>query len=161
MKRFITALFLILATATTAMAQQIVDDYALLVNVKDGKILEYRFNIEPVISFSDKYMVLQTNEDAPLKFILDDVDKLTFSGKITGIDKVVDKSSAIRISVSAGAVLVDGLKPADKVSLYGANGALLFSVKADTQGRATINVSRLATGVYVVYTPTNSFKFTK
>ena len=51
MKRFITALFLILATATTAMAQQIVDDYALLVNVKDGKILEYRFNIEPVISF--------------------------------------------------------------------------------------------------------------
>ena len=151
MKRFITALFLILATATTAMAQQIVDDYALLVNVKDGKILEYRF----------KYMVLQTNEDAPLKFILDDVDKLTFSGKITGIDKVVDKSSAIRISVSAGAVLVDGLKPADKVSLYGANGALLFSVKADTQGRATINVSRLATGVYIVYTPTNSFKFTK
>ena len=30
MKRFITALFFILATATTAMAQQIVDDYAFV-----------------------------------------------------------------------------------------------------------------------------------
>ena len=155
MKSFITTLFVILATATTAMAQHIVDDYAMQVNTIDGKVIEYRFNIEPVVSFNDGQMIVETNEDAPVRFILDDVTKITFSGKI------VDKGSSLSVSVSSDVIIINGLKPLSKVSVYGANGALLFSAKADAKGYAAVNVRNLSKGVYVVHTPANSFKFTK
>ena len=111
MKSFITTLFVILATATTAMAQHIVDDYAMQVNTIDGKVIEYRFNIEPVVSFNDGQMIVETNEDAPVRFILDDVTKITFSGRVTGIGKIVDKGSSLSVSVSADAIIINGLKP--------------------------------------------------
>lgn len=161
MKSFITTLFVILATATTAMAQHIVDDYAMQVNTIDGKVIEYRFNIEPVVSFNDGQMIVETNEDAPVRFILDDVTKITFSGRVTGIGKIVDKGSSLSVSVSSDVIIINGLKPLSKVSVYGANGALLFSAKADAKGYAAVNVRNLSKGVSVVHTPANSFKFTK
>lgn len=161
MKNVIIALFVAFTTAPSAMAQHINRDYAMHVNTTDGKAIEYRFDMEPVVSFSDGQMVVETNGDAPVKFILDHVVKITFSGETTGIGHAVDKRPSLSVSVSTDELIINGMKAFDKVTVYGIDGSLLTSTNADANGHAVMNISHFGKGVFVVHMTTNAFKFIK
>lgn len=162
MKSFIITLFVVLTTATSAMAQHIARDYAMNVNTTDGKVIEYRFEIEPVVSFSDGQMVIETKTNAPVKFILENVTKITFSGETSGIGNIAGGNNpSLSVSVSADKITINGMKPFSKVSVYSINGSLLATTNADANGHTVVNVSSFGKGVFVVHTTTGSFKFTK
>ena len=54
---------------------------------------------------------------------------------------------------------VSGLKEGANVGIYDLNGRLISAVRADAVGHATLNLSSLPKGIYILRTPTRSFKF--
>ena len=54
---------------------------------------------------------------------------------------------------------VSGLKEGANVGIYGLNGRLISAVRADAAGHVTLNLSSLPKGIYILRTPTRSFKF--
>ena len=54
---------------------------------------------------------------------------------------------------------VSGLKAGAKVAIYNLNGTQISSVTADGEGRVALDFSSLPKGVYILRTPTKSFKF--
>ena len=54
---------------------------------------------------------------------------------------------------------VSGLKAGAKVAIYNLNGTQISSITADGEGRVALDFSSLPKGVYILRTPTKSFKF--
>ena len=54
---------------------------------------------------------------------------------------------------------VSGLKAGARVAIYNLNGTQISSVTADGEGRVALDFSSLPKGVYILRTPTKSFKF--
>lgn len=54
---------------------------------------------------------------------------------------------------------VSGLKAGARVAIYNLNGTQISSVTADGEGRVALDLSSLPKGVYILRTPTKSFKF--
>ena len=54
---------------------------------------------------------------------------------------------------------VNGLKAGARVAIYNLNGTQISSVTADGEGRVALDFSSLPKGVYILRTPTKSFKF--
>jgi hypothetical protein len=57
-----------------------------------------------------------------------------------------------------GAASVEGLRQGDTVTLYTADGKTLTSVEADSNGRASVSLSSLPKGIFILRTPTQSYK---
>ena len=117
------------------------------------------------------YLVLTENSGAVSRFALS--DELTTSlADVKDYTFVVEHvSTGINsIPVAEGAVAsqqptfsfrdakINGLKAGARVGIYSINGTLVSNINADAQGAASINLSNLPKGVYILRTPNKSFK---
>ena len=162
MKSLIITLFAALATASTAMAQQATKAYTMHVNTADGNSVEYKFAKEPVATFKDGKMLIETISDQPVTYVLDNVTNITFGADLSSINATTNgDGSRLSITTTGDEIIVGGMQPAARLTVYDAGGTLCASANADANGRAVINVGNIGKGVFVVNTPKNSFKFTK
>ncbi len=161
MKKYIVSLLAVFALSLTASAQHIDKRYTMHVTSVDGSTVDFEFDDEPVMTFNGGDMTISSAADADMKFQMDNVVSVTFSGVVSGITTVEDNESRIHVSVSDGKIAVSGLTANAKVSVYDVGGALVANANADASGQAVVNISNLGKGVFVVNTPANSFKFTK
>ena len=88
---------------------------------------------------------------------------LTFGEmETTRIEAVKDGvKDADRLQFSFGEASFEGLTPGALVSVYSINGKMVTKVKADQDGRASVSLMSLPNGVYVLRTPSKSFKVKK
>ena len=161
MKKYIVSLLAVFAFFLTASAQHNDQLYTMHVTTVDGSTVDFEFVDEPVMTFNGADMTISSAASADMKFQMDNVVSVTFSGVPSGITTVKDGGSSIHVSVSDGKIIVSGMAANAKVSVYDVGGALVANANADTGGQAVVNISNLGKGVFVVSTPANAFKFTK
>ena len=81
----------------------------------------------------------------------------------TSVQSVSSEKTANPVfSYSNGVIAVGGLKTAESVSVYSIGGSKVGEAKADADGRASVDISGAANGVYMVSTDSGvSFKLFK
>lgn len=161
MKKYMISLFAVFATALTASAQHINKLYTMHVVSVGGSTVDFAFSSEPVMTFDGGQMNISSSADSDVKFQMDNVVNITFSGEASGIATVKGDGSQMKVSAADGKITVSGMKANAKVAVYDASGALIANANADADGEAVVNISNLGKGVFVVNTPGSSFKFTK
>lgn len=142
----------------SAMAESV---KCLVLTESNGAVSKFALADAPVVTYSGSDMVV-TCGDQTLTVGLEGL-KLTYDEMdITGIEKVKDSAvESDRLQFSFGEASFEGLQPGALVSVYSIDGKMQTKVKADQDGCASVSLMSLPKGVYILRTPTKSFKLRK
>ena len=158
MKNFIITLLAVFATATAAMALPVEKIFTMHVNTADGKTVDYKFNMEPVVTFNEGEMTIASFAKDDLKLVIDNVTNITFTyTETSAIANTQVNGSNMKIS----AISITGMKPNGKVAVFDASGKQVAAAYSDANGNVSVDMGNSGKGVFVVNTPDNSFKFIK
>ena len=135
----------------------------LVLTETNGTKTEFALESFPVITIEDNNLVI-TCKDQKLTTALTGVQDYRFiEKKVTaGISSVPSndpKNASVSPQFSFNNAEVSGLKAGARVAIYNLNGTQISSVTADGEGRVALDFSSLPKGVYILRTPTKSFKF--
>jgi hypothetical protein len=132
----------------------------LVVTQSDGSVTKFALANVPVVSFDGDSIVVTATEEV-LKFDLIGVANYAFSEEsvTTGINRAtVDGSDVTKPSFKAGSAGFSGLKSGSTILVYTISGNPVTAVKADAEGNATVDLSQLSKGIYIIKTPGKSYK---
>ena len=87
--------------------------------------------------------------------------KISFDVELDDADVVKDVKADEQFSFRGGTITVLGGEPNSQVYIFNIQGMKAGQYKLDDQGNASIPVSGLASGIYVLKTKRFSFKFRK
>lgn len=150
-KRMIKALllFALMALPFSARAQY------LVLNLSDGSQAEFALSDQPVITFSDGNLVLTCGAQE-------------ISTSLEGVSYYISPSStAIRqltneekpdVKVAFGQAAFKGLKAGSHIVVYTIDGVQVSSVAVSPEGEASVDLSALPRGIYVVKAPNKTIK---
>ena len=137
----------------TAMASNV-----LVLHLKDGSSQSYvLLTDEPRISVVGDNIVVTTNSTES-SYAMTDVSYFNYESQATGI---TGKNNADGMKFNGDAILFSGLPAGCKIYLYATGGQLLMTETADADGCATVNLTSLQTGVYIIKANNIATKFTK
>ena len=116
---------------------------------------------QPVVSFSDDYLVITTHMGASVSFPSSHVTKWTYvrDEEATGINNASRFGSVL--SFDGKHLGMSHLAPSTAVQVYTADGALVSSGTTDSWGSVSLSVPEQPGAVYVVKTSTVTFKIRK
>lgn len=133
--------------------------YGLLVNTRDGNVVEFAFEYSPTATFEGNEMVITDDYNVEsIRFDMADISNLTIKKPGSKIESVAT-GQVIKVAVGKEAVAVEGLAAGTTVRVHDAAGAIVATATAGADGRATVATDGLGKGVYVVSMAGNSFKF--
>ncbi|MEZ7705486.1 T9SS type A sorting domain-containing protein [Prevotella melaninogenica] len=135
----------------------------LVLTETNGTKTEFALDSYPVVTIEANELVI-TCKDQKLTTALTGVQDYHFiEKKVTaGISSVPSndpKNASVSPQFSFSNAEVSGLKAGAKVAIYNLNGTQISSITADGEGRVALDFSSLPKGVYILRTPTKSFKF--
>lgn len=126
---------------------------------------DFKFTIllddQPVVTFSDDYLVISTHMGAAVSVPSSIVSKWTYvrDEEATGINNVSKFGSLL--SFDGKRIGMTNLTPSTAVQVYTADGALVASGKTDSRGCVSLSVPERQGAVYLVKTSTITFKISK
>ena len=131
----------------------------------NGQKATFAFTSKPEISVTSDGLTISSSNTSAVSYSFADVQKFYFEDDITtGIPQVEGATSAHRpvFNYVNGIVTVCGLAIGERFAAFALNGSQIGTVKADAQGNASIDLSSVPAGVYVVCTGNGvSFKLLK
>lgn len=135
----------------------------LVLTETNGTKTEFALESFPVITIEDNNLVI-THNGNQLTTALTGVQDYHFIEKtvttsISSVPSNDPKNEANTPQFSFSNAEVSGLKAGARVAIYNLNGTQISSVTADGEGRVALDLSSLPKGVYILRTPTKSFKF--
>ena len=135
----------------------------LVLTETNGTTTEFALESFPVITIEDNNLVI-TCKDQKLTTALTGVQDYHFIEKkvttsISSVPSNDPKNASVSPQFSFSNAEVSGLKAGARVAIYNLNGTQISSVTADGEGRVALDLSSLPKGVYILRTPTKSFKF--
>ena len=135
----------------------------LVLTETNGTKTEFALDSYPVITIEGNDLVI-TCKDQKVTTALTGVQDYHFIEKkvttsISSVPSNDPKSETATPSFSFSNAEVSGLKAGARVAIYNLNGTQICSVTADGEGRVALDLSSLPKGVYILRTPTKSFKF--
>lgn len=157
-KLFKAFLLSLIALPLTAMAQETKDVQYLILSQNDTKVAEFELSTFPVLSINNDSLVVAASGDS----LVVPLEGLTYAFEdrqiTTGIDNVptINNRTNDNFAFSHGTVM--GLKEGAKVGVYSINGLKVSEVTASAEGKASLNLSELPKGVYIIRTPSKSIK---
>jgi len=125
----------------------------------NGKYTEFVFSKQPVVTIGDDSLVMKTT-DQTVKYPLTGELTFTFSSEATSISEI-HQSCIASFHLYANALVVNGIAPSSTLRLYDTAGVLRQEAAGDASGKAEIDLTGLAHGIYIVKTSKQSFKFYK
>ena len=130
----------------------------LVLTESNGTVSKFALAEAPVVTYSGSDLVV-TCSGQTLTVGLEGLT-LTFGEmETTRIETVKDGGTeSDRLQFSFGEASFEGLQPGALVSVYSIDGKMQTKVKADQDGRASVSLMSLPKGVYILRTPTKSFK---
>lgn len=159
MKKIIKLTMMALLTALAVPASAETSSY-LVVEQTNGETVKFALASEPVQTYSGKETTITAGEST-LTYSLDGIKEQRFTTEnvSTGIKTVnTDDSPATRQQISVNGAEVTGLKSGDRVQVYTIGGRLVKQSVADGEGRAAVSLGTLPQGIYILRTPSKSFK---
>lgn len=135
----------------------------LVLTETNGTKTEFALESFPVITIEGNNLVI-THNGNQLTTALTGVQDYHFIEKkvttsISSVPSNDPKNESNTPQFSFSNAEVSGLKAGARVAIYNLNGTQISSVTADGEGRVAIDFSSLPKGVYILRTPTKSFKF--
>ncbi len=135
----------------------------LVLTETNGTKTEFALESSPVITIEGNDLVI-TCEGKKLSTALTGVQDYRFIEKkvttsISSVPSNDPKNASVSPQFSFSNAEVSGLKAGARVAIYNLNGTQISSVTADGEGRVALDFSSLPKGVYILRTPTKSFKF--
>lgn len=145
-KSIIAAAFALIAAS--GMAAELEYSHSVVVNLKEGNSVSYKFEDIPVATIEGdnlKIEVSATHQSVLYPFA--DVVNLTFDKKPASGVSEVESQGKVYFGITADALEAGGLEPGTTVNIYDTAGALRMSGTADGTGTALIATSGLDKGV--------------
>lgn len=135
----------------------------LVLTETNGTKNEFALESFPVITIEGNNLVI-THNGNQLTTALTGVQDYHFIEKkvttsISSVPSNDPKNASVSPQFSFSNAEVSGLKAGARVAIYNLNGTQISSVTADGEGRVALDFSSLPKGVYILRTPTKSFKF--
>jgi len=135
----------------------------LVLTETNGTKTEFALESYPVITIEGNNLVI-THNGNQLTTALTGVQDYHFIEKkvttsISSVPSNDPKNESSTPQFSFSNAEVSGLKAGARVAIYNLNGTQISSVTADGEGRVALDFSSLPKGVYILRTPTKSFKF--
>jgi hypothetical protein len=135
----------------------------LVLTETNGTTTEFALESFPVITIEGNNLVI-THNGNQLTTALTGVQDYHFIEKtvttsISSVPSNDPKNESNTPQFSFSNAEVSGLKAGARVAIYNLNGTQISSVTADGEGRVALDLSSLPKGVYILRTPTKSFKF--
>ena len=164
MKKYILAVAAVFLSIFAAKAEEQRMVYSLLINTKSEETIKYEFAQEPKATFQGSDMLISLGDRLDVAtYPMEDIKNITFESKpyVGGVEEVAQPNDQLTVRISDTEVAIAGLSAGDIVYTYSSAGALVASVKADSEGNAVICTDGLTQGVYAVALPGHSFKFIK
>ena len=161
-KKFLLLLMMIVCSTWQSLAQSSWDGVAKFTQVlvwnTDGTFTAYKCADHPAVYPDSTGLVLKVN-DTQVVFPLNEVRKFTFDDdQLSDIEETAQRNGTYEITQNY--IKVDDLKAGTVVAIYDVNGKLAIQKQA-SDGSASIDISSLSHGVYVVKAGNTNFKFMK
>lgn len=151
--RLLTLMAMLLPTATWADTVQ-----CLVLTETNGTVSRFALTEAPVVTYSGSDMIVSC-KDQEMTIALEGLVWTFGEMEATRIGEVVgSQDDAARPQLAFGEARFEGLQPGSRVHVYTLDGKALGTVKADGSGRASVGLGNLPKGVYILRTPTRSFK---
>ncbi len=133
----------------------------VLVLYLDGTSHSAKMETVEKITLTDRTLTVVGTDGSQTSKPLDQVDKLLFGQAAAGVaSSSLSRDAEVVVRANGYTFTAEGLRDGVTLSLYAENGALVAQSVAKG-GRATIDASRLAKGVYVVKAANKSLKVVK
>ena len=159
MRKLLSLLALLLSVLTARAASDGIN--AMLLEGPSDFKFTILLDDQPVVSFSDDYLVINTHMGAAVSFPSSHVTKWTYvrDEEATGIHDAA--RFGFLLSFDGKHVGLSHLAPSSAVQVYTADGALVASGMTDSRGNVSLSVPENKGAVYVVKTSTVTFKISK
>lgn len=132
---------------------------SFVVALRSGENVEFLLSERPKLTFTDGVMTIATPY-VQSEFDLSEIERTEFTG-VSGVESIEnDGANAVvfDLATAPGHVLVSGCKSA---SVYDISGKLVFDARQADGEVIDFDMSSLHPGVYVIYTPVRSIKYSK
>lgn len=128
----------------------------LIVTQQDATQVAFALAEKPVVTLTDGIFKAETPTQT-FEVVLADVLNYTFSDQApyTDIDQVKTDAKPV---IEAGKAHLDTLKPGTVVNVFTVDGRRTARATAGADGTVEIDLAGLGTGVYILVTPTASYK---
>lgn len=135
----------------------------VLVIVTGSDSIAFALTSEPVITYTGNSLVVKSLNDslvAELSGTSYFIEERTIDTNVPTVinDVTLPGISAPKPQLAFSSGTVSGLRAGDVVRVYRINGTLVKAIRADAQGQATLELSQLPNGIFIIKTPTNSIK---
>ena len=161
--KFILAAFAVAVSCLDSMAATPGVTFLLA----NGQKVSFAFASKPEITVGSEEMTVSSTDGVSVSYAFTDVQRFFFEDDVddngAGIQGTEDKTSARPVfSYANGVIAVRGLKAGERIAVASVNGSAVASATANQVGTASIDISGVVNGVYVVSTGSGvSFKLLK
>lgn len=156
MKKYFVTAFLSLAFAFATNAQ----DTKVNVLYLDGTPHVVQMSQVKTLKITgDDVLLLSADGTTVATHNMADIDKIELTADVTAIN-TPNKVQAVTIRYNGTSITASGMTNGHVLTVYATSGAVVAKAKA-RDGKATINVSDLGAGVYVVKTDGQTLKMVK
>ena len=132
---------------------------SLVVWAKDGTKVAYALADKPKVTFTGTDLVITSN-GIEVNYALENMVRFTYEDfSQTGITNL--KNGEISFKLNGEALLFPSLKANSTVSVYSANGTLVFKKTVSKDGEYSFPISNLKAGVYMVNVNGLTYKIVK
>lgn len=129
----------------------------LVLTQTDAQTVSFALAESPKLTYAGSEVTIAIGQDA-ITYSLDGIREQHFETKTaTNVSDHLRQDSP-KPSFSASGAEFAGLRPNDRIQVLTANGQLVMTAVADGEGHATVRLDHLPTGVYILRTPTKSYK---
>lgn len=115
---------------------------------KNGERIVYSFSEHPVVTYSNKDLVMTTTR-LTVNYPLAELHKFTFGTEATTIEHIPTLSDG-QIRMSGEMLVLSGFCPSEQILIYSIEGQKVLDATICSDGSITIDIQSLATGTYVV-----------
>lgn len=152
----------LVAVSVAILSVDIHAEQGVVVISKDGTQKEVPLAHVHRIDIGDSGITLHHKAGNPSEVAYENLDRLLIGAELSGIKEIVaDGSMAVWPTRVTSDINVTGATNGAPIKVYSTSGALVASSTVGADSSATIDMSGVASGVYIITVGTHSVKFIK
>ncbi len=149
----ILLLLLVFSTVSVTYA----DDWILQIWQNDGNVMNINLNDEPVTTYSEGNLLIRT-KNSSITYPLEKVKKYTF---VSSSDIQEINGMGASFSQDGETLIFRNLKENTNIEIFTVSGQVVKKINNGKHSKATVSVSNIPIGVYVIKANDLTFKITK
>lgn len=158
-KKSVTTLMALLAMLFLPKGVSAATGELLVLKLADQTVSTFELASSPVVTYSGNDIVVTCGSEV-FQTSMANIEAVKFEkGGASGIERIT--TTEPRAAFAFGNASFEGMQAGAPVTVYTLDGRTVATAKADSEGRATVSMSGLQQGVYIIRTPNKSFKIKK